>query len=176
MKPSDEASEEGLELARAQGAALRRALDHMTEEVAHDGGTARAGDYLVAYAVEEAEGLWVRGDDGELRWQEPQEENVHVEVGVFDGADGRFVPGLTVEATLVGPDGQEVGTHRLPFLWHPWLHHYGRNWKVPGDGQYTLRVRIEAPDFPRHDQKNGQRYAGEVEVTFEDVQIETGQD
>ena len=94
---------------------------------------------------------------------------------VRDGADGRFVPGLSVSATLIDADGNEVGTHEQPFLWHPWLYHYGRNWKVPGDGMYTLRVRVEPPTYARHDKKNGVRYREPVEVEFRGVKIETGQ-
>ena len=174
MRPSDEADREQLRLARAQGDALRKALLHMTRKEAEGGAERRAGDYLVAYAVEEAEGLYHRRPDGELEWREPEEENVHVEVAVCDGADGRFVPGLPVTATLVDAGGNEVGTHRQPFLWHPWLYHYGRNWTVPGDGAYTLRVRIDPPYFPRHDKVNGRRYVEPVEVEFRDVRIKTG--
>ncbi|MCL4302561.1 MAG: iron transporter [Anaerolineae bacterium] len=94
---------------------------------------------------------------------------------VRDAADGRFIPGLTVYATLLDSAGREIGTHQQPFLWHPWLYHYGRNWHVPGDGQYTLRVRVEAPDFMRHDKINGQRFATPVTVEFDGVKIETGQ-
>lgn len=174
MRPSDEAEEKTLQMAREQGKALERALKYMTGEEAHDGGEKPAGDYLVGYAVEEAEGMYEMRD-GTLEWKAPQEENVHVEVSVRDAADGRFIPALTVEATLVAADGTEVGTHRQPYLWHPWLYHYGRNWTVPGDGEYTLRVRIEAPNFPRHDKINGLRYRGEVEVEFTGVKIKTGQ-
>lgn len=174
MQSSDEANQKQLEMARAQGDALQRALEHMTQQEAHDGAEKRAGDYLVGYAVEEAEGMY-HLRDGALEWQEPQEENVHLEVSVRDAADGRFIPGLAVHATLVDEQGREVGTHRQPFLWHPWLYHYGRNWRVPGDGTYTLRVRIDVPDFPRHDKVNGRRYAEPVEVTFTDVAIKTGQ-
>lgn len=173
MRKSDEADAEQLRLARAQGKALGDALEHMTKKEAHDGGETRAGDYRVGYAVEEAEGMWQR-KGGELVWEEPGEENLHVEVSVRDGADGRFVPALEVHATLVAPDGTEVGTHRQPFLWHPWLYHYGRNWTVPGDGEYTLRVRIEPPEFGRHDRTNGRRYAEPVEVEFTGVKVKTG--
>jgi hypothetical protein len=68
-----------------------------------------------------------------------------------------------------------VGSHIQPFIWHPWLYHYGRNWQVPEAGDYTLRIRIEAPIFHRHDQKNGRRFAEEIEVEFSNVKIETGQ-
>ncbi|HEX2253338.1 MAG TPA: iron transporter [Thermoanaerobaculia bacterium] len=93
-----------------------------------------------------------------------------------DGADHRFVPGLDVEVTVLTADGTELGTEKLPFLWHPWLYHYGRNWQLPGDGEYTLRVRIAAPNFGRHDKENGKRYAEDVEVDFEGVEIETGRE
>jgi Fe2+ transport protein len=81
---------------------------------------------------------------------------------------------LMVRATLIDADGNEVGTHRQPFLWRPWLYHYGRNRTVPGDGDYTLRVRVEPPEFPRHDKTNGRRFVEPVEVEFRDVAIKTG--
>jgi uncharacterized protein involved in high-affinity Fe2+ transport len=175
MDPNtDEADAKQLELAREQGAAYRRALDHMANEVAHDGGMQEAGEYLVAYAVEEAEGMydWV---DGELVWHDPEDENMHLEIAVCDGSDGRFVPGVTVVCTLVDPTGNEVGTHELALLWHPMLYHYGRNWKVPADGEYTLHVRIKPPTFMRHDEVNGCRFKELVECTFEGVKVERGQ-
>ncbi len=112
---------------------------------------------------------------GRLEWEEPQEENVHVEVAVRDVSDRRFIPALEVYATLIDEEGEEVGTHRQLYLWHPWLYHYGRNWRVPSDGEYTLRVRVEAPEFPRHDKRNGRRFAEPAEVEFEVVKIKTGQ-
>jgi Fe2+ transport protein len=173
LEPSDEATIKGLRFAQEQGDVYQQALDYMTNEVAQ-GTKKHAGDYLVGYAVEEAEGMY-RLHDGQLQWEEPSEENIHVEVAVCDGADGRFIPGLTVYVTILNNSGKEIGTHQQPFLWHPMLYHYGRNWQVPGDGEYTLRVRIEIPDFPRHDKTNGKRYTQPVEVEFAHVQIKTGQ-
>jgi hypothetical protein len=173
MQPSDEATAEQLQLARAQGDALQRALDAMTRMDAHSA-PKRAGDYEVICIAEDAEGMYIMRD-GRLEWQEPQAENAHIEIGVRDGADGRFIPGLTVYVTLLDGNGKEIGTHQQPFLWHPWLYHYGRNWQAPGDGAYTVRVRIEAPDFPRHDKINGKRFAEPVEVEFAGVKIKTGQ-
>ena len=173
-RPSEEASGEQLRLAKEQGDALQKAIENMTREEAHDGGERQAGDYLIGYAVEEAEGLY-HLRDGRLEWEEPEEENLHVEVAVRDAADRRFIPSLEVYVTLIDADGREVGTHRQSYLWHPWLYHYGRNWMVPGDGEYTLKVRVEAPNFPRHDKENGRRFAEPVEVEFKDVEIKTGQ-
>ncbi|HEU0114160.1 MAG TPA: iron transporter [Thermomicrobiales bacterium] len=127
--------------------------------------TRRAGDYEIALAVEQAEGLWFP-DGGDVTWQEPGEANAHVEVAVRDAADGRFLPGLTISVTIAAADGTTVGTQDLPFLWHPWLYHYGRNWTLPASGDYEFRVRVAAPSFPRHDHKNGYRYARPVEASF----------
>lgn len=175
MRPSEEADERTLRMAREQGQALERALRYMTEHEADGGGEKRAGDFLIGYAVEAAEGMYELRD-GELEWEEPDEgENLHLEISVRDAADGRFVPALSVHATLIDARGEEVGTNRQPYLWHPWLYHYGRNWCVPGDGEYTLRVRVEAPNFPRHDRVNGRRFEEDVEVEFTGVKIRTGQ-
>ena len=61
-------------------------------------------------------------------------------------------------------------------LWHPMLYHYGRNWTVPADGEYTLKVHIDPPTFMRHDEINGCRFKEPVDVTFEGVKVERGQD
>lgn len=171
---SSEADARQLELARRQGEAYRAALEHMAERVAHDGGMQTVDQYLVAYAIEEAEGMYA-WRDGELEWQEPEDENLHVEIVVADASDGRFVPCLQVTGTLIDPNGNEVGTHEHPLLWHPMLYHYGRNWTVPCDGEYTLRVHVEPPRFMRHDEINGRRWQAPVDAVFENVKVERGQ-
>lgn len=163
MTPSEESTPAQLDLGRQQGDAYGAALQGMNEESGAD--VRRAGEYEVAIVVENAEGMW-HLDSDELHWVEPGDANAHVEVAVRDAADGRFIPGLTVTVTLTGPDGAEVGTRQQPFLWHPWLYHYGRNWRVPGEGDYRVRVQIAPPTFMRHDRVNGQRYALPVEVEF----------
>lgn len=168
---TSEADARQLRLARLQGHAYRAALDHMALEVADAGGHTLAGDYLVAYAVEEAEGMY-RLEDGALVWHNPDGAGAHVEVAVCDAADGRFVPGLEVTATMVAPDGTELGPHRQELVWHPMLYHYARNWDLPSDGTYVLRVHIEPPAFMRHDEVNGRRFADPVDVEFTGIVIE----
>ncbi len=175
LVPSDEGDEKGLELGRTQGEALTHTLRHMMEEVAHDGREVQSGEYLVAYAVEEAEGMYV-SKGHTLEWAKPDKENAHIEVAVRDAADGRFIPGLKVEVTVIDGDGNEMGPHELPLLWHPYLYHYGRNWTLPEDGRYTLKVRFDAPTFARHDEKNGYRFLEGAEVVFENVKVKRGQD
>jgi hypothetical protein len=176
MDPNtSEADAKQLELARSQGDAYGQAVEHMATQVADDGGEQEAGDYRIGYAIEEAEGMY-EFDDGELRWREPDGENLHLEITVRDRADGRFVPGVRVLATLVAPDGEQVGTHEQPLLWHPMIYHYGRNWTVPADGEYTLRVHVDPPAFMRHDEVNGRRFVEPVDVEFAGVEVERGSD
>lgn len=170
---SSEATGPQLDRARAQGEAYGRALEYMVQEVAHGGGMEQAGEYIVGYAIEEAEGMY-RFHDGELVWANPEEENVHVEITVQDAADGRFVPAVTVTATLVTPGGQEMGPFEQELVWHPMLYHYARNWTVPEDGEYTLQVHIDPPTFMRHDEINGRRFSEPVDVEFTAVKIQRG--
>ncbi len=171
-RSSDESSRAEIVVGKAEGAAYAAALEYLSKMEASDSGEQVTGDYIVAYAVEDAEGLY-HMRDGHLEWHEPQQENCHIEIAVRTAADGRFVPNLTVHATLLDSRGVEVGTYPLPFLWHPWIYHYGRNWAVPGDGKYRLRVHVAAPDFPRHDRTNGKRFQNDVTVEFQ-LSIKTG--
>lgn len=172
---SDEGDARGLELGRAEGEAFGRILKHMLEDVADGGKEIESGDYLIAYAVEKAEGMYVP-TNGNLEWQAPEKENIHIEVAVRDKADGRLIPGLDISVTVLDAKGRQIGTHQHPLLWHPYLYHYGRNWHVPGDGTYSLRVRFPAPQFHRHDKKNGNRFAKGADVTFEGVRLKTGKE
>ena len=173
MKPSGESTKEQLQMAKSQGEAYTSALKKMAKEVAESGGEKRAGEFIVAYAVEKAEGMYHK-KNGELEWEEPKGKNAHFEISVRDASDHRFIPGLDVRLTVLDSEGKEIGTHKMPFLWHPWLYHYGRNWKVPGDGKYTLKVHIDTPSFSRHDKKNGKRYSQPVDVEFTGVNVKTG--
>jgi uncharacterized protein involved in high-affinity Fe2+ transport len=171
MLASDEATEKEIDMAREQGKALGKALDHMVHEVADDGQEKQVDHYLIAYAIEEAEGMYVRDENGELVWHEPEAENIHIEVSVRDAADGRFIPNLTIQARLIDSQKNIVGSHQQPYIWHPWLYHYGRNWMVEKEGDYTLEIEIKAPDFHRHDKKNGKRYPKDVTTSFSPVKI-----
>ena len=173
MEESGEAKPQELEMAREQGKTYVTALKHMANEVAYSGGEKKVGNYVVAYAVENAEGMY-HLQNGELVWKAPQKENCHIEISVRDGADDRFIPGLKVTVTVLDANGKEIGRNQQEFLWHPWLYHYGRNWEVPGNGKYSIKAEIEAPDFMRHDKKNGLRFEDDVQVVFENVNIKTG--
>lgn len=173
-QPSDEVDENQIQQSRTEGDAYLTSVTYMATRVANDGGTTEAGDYVVGYAQEEAEGMYHLDGDGEFEFVEPDEENCHVEVVVADRGDGRFVPHCTVRARLER-DGESVGPVEVPFVWHPGVYHYGTNIEVPGSGSYDLHVEVEPPQFHRHDEQNGDRYGETVEVTFDGIDVETGQ-
>ena len=171
MQASNEAEPAQLEIARAQGDTYAQALRAMDEE--SGAVTQRAGDYLVAFVQENAEGMYELAD-GRLVWREASEDaDAHLEIAVADAADGRFVPGLDITLTVLGGD-RELFTTTVPFLWHPYLYHYGTNAGVPGEGPYSVRVRIEPPAFMRHDPVNGKRYQQPVELVFDDRRFTPG--
>ena len=174
MQASPEAKPEQLDLAREQGQAYVDAINYMTKKTAEQGGEKPAGEYIVGYAIEKAEGLY-KWQDGQLAWTPPSDENTHVEISVRDAADNRFIPGLEVAVVVLDENGGTTGTYNLPFLWHPWIFHYGRNIKVPQKGKYDLQVHIDPPRFSRHDKDNGKRYEEPVEVTFTGVEMGQGQ-
>jgi hypothetical protein len=172
-KPSDEADKKQIKMAKAEGEAYYRSLQYMARHVADSGGEQRAGDYIVAYAQERAEGMYMLSE-GKPEWAEPTDENCHLEISVSDAGDGRFIPYLAIKASLIGQDGTEIGPFDVPFVWHPGLYHYGRNIKVSGDGRYTLRVLIAPPAFMRHNRITGRRYEDPVEVEFRDIPVKAG--
>jgi len=128
---------------------------------------------VIVFVNEQAEGMYAREADG-LVWREaPGQAKVHLKSAVADGADRRFVPGL--EDTVRVLDGKrELFSERAPFLWHPFLHHYGLNVQVAAEGPYDVRVRVEPPTWMRHDPKNGRRFAEPVEDFFGDLSFEPG--
>lgn len=175
-KPSDEADRHQIAMAKREAAAYHASLKYMAEEVADAGGLARARDYIVAFAQERAEGMYMPDDDGTLEWMEPDDESCHLEISVSDAGDQRFIPYLKIAATLTPRARKAVGPFEVPFVWHPGLYHYGKNIKVPGDGIYKLDIVIEPPPFMRHDKVNGKRYAKTVEVAFDTITIKTAKE
>ena len=120
MQPSNEAEPSQLDIARGEGDAYRRALEAMDRE---SGAIVKpAGEYVVAFVQEEAEGLYALGG-GELVWREAAEEaNGHLEIAVADAADGRFVPNLDIRLTLRNGE-RELFTRD------------GARGRAPGDGR-----------------------------------------
>jgi hypothetical protein len=130
-----------------------------------------AGDYEVSYRIEPAKGFY-EFSAGKLEWKQPQEENVHLDMLVNDAADGRFVPGLHLVATLLDSRGGQAASTHLPFMWHPERHHYGANVKISESGDYLLQVHIFPATFHRAGKEEGNRFVADVHLSFENVHVE----
>lgn len=171
---SKESSPNQLQLAMEQGREYLASVEEMTKNEAHDADIKEVYDYLVGCAVENAEGMY-HWEKDKLIWKNPSShENAHVEIAVADAIDGRFIPGLTVTVTITDSDGNDVGTYQLPYLWHPWLYHYGSNVHVPNSGKYSIHVGFDPPPYMRHDKVHGNRHSKRVETEFT-IDIKVGQ-
>ena len=174
---SPEKEEEWMPLAQAQGNAIKRAVDGMISKTAMDGEQVKYGPYLLTYAVEYAEGYWRYKNDKllyNIKVENSAEKNAHVEVAVFDALTGRMIPGFEVETTFFKAN-EEISSVAPTLMWHPWLYHYGNNFRVPKKGKYELKVKTSPPDVRRYGEEFGRKYGEKIEHVFTDVDVQTGQ-
>jgi uncharacterized protein involved in high-affinity Fe2+ transport len=166
---------EAIDLARREGNAVDGSLADLLQN--HGSGSeVRSGDYRVAAIVQSSTGHW-EAQAGKLRYVHPDSGavgSVHLDVTVRDAATGRVVPGLSVRATVLNSRRKEVATYHLPFMWHPWMNHYGLNVPVPGRGAYTIRVRADAPAFRRYGSTALKKFNRPINVQLLGVQFEAG--
>ncbi len=164
-------------MAAKAGEAYSNTLQAMYKQ-ANDGSDTISGDYFMAYAIEYSEGYWYVKDDKLIYKTDNEmsaEHNGHVEVSVRDAKTKRFMHDLNVTASLYEPDGSRIGTQKEMFMWHPWLYHYGKNWRVPKGNTYRLAVHIDPPAYRRYGQTTGNQFSHPLDMTFNNVLIKTGQ-
>ncbi|HWU40402.1 MAG TPA: hypothetical protein VN203_22365 [Candidatus Acidoferrum sp.] len=146
-------------------------LLHFVLQEKEYGGHREAGDFLVAYQVDFA--CWLSyPESGSPVWNDPGEKNARIAIIVYDRDSLRLIHNLQVWVTVLDEHGYVVGTNHHPFLFRPGHNQYGADWELPGDGKYTLRVRIEAPDSLRR--LDGERYTSPVSAEFHNVEISCG--
>ena len=173
-----EKMEEHQSLAQMTGAAYENTLKEMFHQ-ANDGKTATKGNYFIAMAVEYAEGWWLYKADKFLYLAENDmsgKTNAHVEVAVCDTGSKRFLHDLDVTATLYDENNIKIGERNEPFMWHPWLFHYGENWRIPkASRHYRLHVHISPPPYRRYGKMLGKQFTEAVDLDFDNVELKTGQ-
>jgi uncharacterized protein involved in high-affinity Fe2+ transport len=169
---------EWLPLAKAQGKAVKLALENMMYSTAIDGSAVQKGDYLLAYAIEYAKGDWNFRNgilEYESRIGKSTEMNSYVEVAVMDALTGRFLPGLEITSSLF-LENDPISTSHPDFKWHPWIYHYGKNIRVPRNSkEYTLKIQATPPTYRRYGNNFGKIMDTAVEFSFQNVDIKTGQ-
>jgi predicted AlkP superfamily pyrophosphatase or phosphodiesterase len=152
-----------IQLEKEQGEAYSKALELMKKETVHQ--EVEINDFIITVLAHGAEGYYVTRLDGALEWRVPQpEENQHIEVVVRDKQDLRFIPDLSVSCRLFSSDGYLIDEKTQPFIWHPFLYHYGINWELPGRDNYTAEISIMEPIFGRHDRQKGKRYGENITI------------
>jgi hypothetical protein len=160
-----------------QGGAMGRAVRAMNQQ-ATSGASQLTADYRVEAAVEYAEAYWFC-DPNALAYKSEVEassaENCHIEIAPRDAWTGRFLPELNVTVTVWDSEGREIGTRPQPLMWHPWLYHYGENWRVPRSGRYRIRATFPPPAWPRYGATMGRRFAQGATIEFRELRIKSGE-
>jgi Fe2+ transport protein len=143
----------------------------IADEVAAEGGEQRVGPWRIAYIVEPAEG-WFEASGGELRWRAPAAgETHHIEILPLEASTGRLVPNVPITLEVIDAQGDRVARQRLP-MYYAEFFHYADNFAIPGDGAYTLRATLGAPDLRRHgEQAEAPALAEGATATFENVEL-----
>jgi hypothetical protein len=166
---------EAIDLAKVEGDAVDRPLADVLRVAGAGGSRLRSGDYSVTVLVREARGHW-EADGRTLRYVGSDSgvgPIAHLDVIVREAATGRIVPELKVRTTVLNSGRKAIGTYSLPFMWHPWVSHYGLNVPVPGIGRYTIRVRSDAPSFRRYGGAALKRFNRAIDLEFRGVRFVT---
>ena len=164
-------------LSAQAGNAYHNTLKIMYKQ-ANDGRDTVTGDYFIAYALEYSEGYWY-SKDSKLVYKSDNEmssdHNAHLEIVARDLKTGRFMHGLNVTATLFDLNKKKIDTKMEMFMWHPWLYHYGENWRVPKAGSYYVHIHIDAPADRRYGKNFGKQFTMPADIDFPNIKIKTGQ-
>lgn len=176
--PLSEFMESQTALSKGAGNGFTNTLKVMYKQ-ANEGKDKVQGNYFIAFADEYSEGWW-HYMNGKFMYMMQNDEggktNAHIEIAVLDAATHRFLPDLNVSVTLYDKNKHSLGTKPIPFMWHPWLYHYGENWRIPATGkQYSVHVHAEAPAYKRYGKTMGNQFTMPVDVDFDNLTVKAGQ-
>ncbi len=171
---ASEFMEEQTALSKGAGAGYSNTLKVMFTQ-ANEGKDTVQGDYFIAFADEYSEGWW-HYMNGKFMYMTQNDEggktNAHIEIAVLNKSSRRFLPDLNVTVTLYDKNKKSLGTKSVPFMWHPWLYHYGENWRIPSSGkQYSAHVHVDAPPYKRYGKQWGNQFAVPVDIDFDNLTI-----
>ena len=177
-KPVSEWMETQTTLSRGAGNGFTHTLKLMYKQ-ANEGKDTVQGDYFIAFADEYSEGWW-HYMDGKFMYMVQNDQggktNAHIEIAVLDAATHRFLPDLNVSVTLYDKNKKKLGTKNEPFMWHPWLYHYGENWRIPATGkQYSVHVHADPPAYRRYGKTAGNQFAKPLDIDFTNLTVKAGQ-
>jgi len=163
------------ELVRKQGDAFIASYNLYMEELIHV--VKKTDDYIVTVAFGATEGMYEMQTDKSLEWVTPEGYGfVHMSVVIQDRDDKRFVPNLEVFVRLYDNDNKLITESEAPFLWNPYVFHYGMDLTIPEEGNYTAEVTIKRPDFNRQNKDHGNKYTNDVTIRLQSVKLTPSED
>ena len=114
-------------------------------------------------------------DQDHLVWRDPAPgETAHLEIIPIERETGRIVPDARITLEVLDAGGERVETKALSFYYAEFFH-YAENFRIPDDGEYTLRATVQTPRFRRHgDESEGPALMDDAQVEFEKVMIDVG--
>lgn len=131
----------------------------------------RIDDFIITVAVENSIGNYVK-EGSELDWQDPEKYGMqHFEVIIIDRDDKKFVPYLDVKVRIFDNNHALVTETEAPFMWHPFVSHYGFDVSIPDDGEYYAEVTIKSPEFARMHKSHGKKYSENITVKMAGFEI-----
>jgi hypothetical protein len=158
------------ELARKQGDALIASMNLHLEELVHT--VKKIDDYIVTVAFEGADGMYGVDEKGELEWNKPGKFGaMHAQIIIQDRDDKRFVPNLEISVRIFDNEGTVITESDAPFMWHPYVFHYGLETVLPDEGEYIVEVKIQKPGFARHTKNHGKRYQSTVTARLDPIKV-----
>jgi hypothetical protein len=153
---------------------VRAQYEVLAEELDEKGMTTESGEWTINLITEAAEPWHVVESDGSSTFREPADgETNHIEIIPVETATGRIVPDVPVSIDVLDETGASVQKLDLNFYWSTFAH-YARNFSIPKAGDYTLKVTVGVPTFPRHgDEDEAPAMSKGATVEFDDVALGT---
>ncbi|AZS75039.1 hypothetical protein DDE74_32650 [Streptomyces lydicus] len=146
----------------------------LAAEIAARGGKTRAGDFNVGYIVEAAE-PWFHAEHGmhgkQVHRAPAKDETHHIEIIPMEAKTGRIVPDVPITLEVVDKGGKVVQAKELNFYYSEFFH-YANNFSIPKGGKYTLRAKLDTPNFLRHGASGEKPALSEgATATFRNVEL-----
>ncbi len=132
----------------------------------------RVDDYILIAYVENSEGSYIKESDGKLDWNDPEKYGLqHFGIIIQDRDDKRFVPYLDVIIRVYDKGGDLITEAKAPFIWHPFVYHYGFDTPIENDGEYYIEVTVKSPKFDRAHRSLGKKYTEDLITRIGKVEI-----
>jgi len=134
-------------------------------------GAQTAGDYRFQLIASPARG-WYEPKQGKLVWISPaRKENQYLELILTSTIDQKPLPNAGIKVSIYDKNNKLRESKRMIMMWSVTDYHYGNNFTIPADGNYTVKVEITPPMFARLHKNVGKKFFSSAKVTFRNVAL-----